>query len=86
MITNDRIARGARGGIQYRCRSKALGCVRKVSSAALGFAANRTPGRVMGFTLRGIRHAMAPTPEMSRDECESGAAVITILESGRAEA
>ena len=43
-----RIARGARGGIQYRYRSKALGRVRKVSGAALGFAANRATGRGRG--------------------------------------
>lgn len=86
MIANDRIARGVRGGIQYRCRSKALGCVRKVSGAALGFVVNRTPGRVMGFTLRGIRHAMASAPEMFRDERENGAAVIATPESDRAEA
>ena len=66
-----RIARGARGGIQYRYRSKALGRVRKISGAALGFAVNRTTGRVMGFTLRGIRLAMALALEMSRDEREN---------------
>ena len=67
-----RIARGARGGIQYRYRSKALGRVRKISGAALGFAVNRTTGRVMGFTLRGIRLAMALALEISRDERENG--------------
>lgn len=67
-----RIARGARGGIQYRYRSEALGRVRKVSGAALGFAVNRATGRVMGFTLRGIRLAMALALEMSRDERENG--------------
>ena len=43
-----RIARGARGGIQYRYRSKALGRVRPVSGAARGFAANRATGRGRG--------------------------------------
>ena len=66
-----RIARGARGGIQYRYRSKALGRVRKVSGAALGFAANRATGRG-GVTLRGIRLAMALALEISRDERENG--------------
>lgn len=32
---------------------------------------NRTTGRVMGFTLRGIRLAMALALEMSRDEREN---------------
>lgn len=69
-----RIARGARGGIQHRYRSKALGRVRKVSGAALGFAANRATGRGRGggVTLRGIRLAMALALEMSRDERENG--------------
>ena len=67
-----RLARGARGGLQYRYRSKALGRVRKISGAALGFAVNRATGRVMRFTLRGIRVAMALAREMARDERENG--------------
>lgn len=67
-----RLARGARGGLQYRYRSKALGRVRKISGAALGFAVNRATGRVMRFTLRGIRIAMALAREMAREEREAG--------------
>jgi hypothetical protein len=66
-----KLARGARGGLQYRYRSEALGRVRKISGAALGFAVNRTTGRVMRFTLRGIRLAMKLAREMARSEREN---------------
>lgn len=53
------VARSKRGRCQYRYHSESLGKTRKINGARLGYAVNRSTGRIMRFTARGIDLAMA---------------------------
>ncbi|WP_308623431.1 relaxase/mobilization nuclease domain-containing protein [uncultured Enorma sp.] len=62
------LARAKNGSLQYRYHSKSLGQERKINGSRLGFARNRTTGRVTRFTLRGISAAMQLVRETYRDQ------------------
>ncbi|WP_322151139.1 relaxase/mobilization nuclease domain-containing protein [Paratractidigestivibacter sp.] len=66
-----RLDKGARGGLQYRYRSESLGQERRISGARLGFAVNRSSGRVIRFTLRGIGEAMRAFYELEREAMDN---------------
>lgn len=70
LLSKDEItlARAKNGSLQYRFFSQSLSKERKINSSRLGFARNRTTGRVTRFTLRGINVAMQLVREAYRDQ------------------
>lgn len=65
------LAKSKGGSLQYRYYSKSLGGTRKVNSGRLGFAADRSTGLVVRFTLRGIATAMRAFWELERKAQEN---------------
>ena len=61
------IARSKRGALQYRYHSESLGKTRKINGARLGYAVNRSTGRIMRFTARGIDLAIRAAWELARE-------------------
>lgn len=64
------VARSKRGALQYRYYSKSLGGVRKINGARLGYAVNRSTGRVARFTARGIGLAIGAVREIVRESMD----------------
>lgn len=55
------------GALQYRYHSESLGKTRKINGARLGYAVNRSTGRIMRFTARGIDLAIRAAWELARE-------------------
>lgn len=66
------VARSKQGALQYRYRSESLGKTRKINGARLGYAVNRSTGRIMRFTARGIDLAMRAAWELAREGADDG--------------
>lgn len=66
------VARSKQGALQYRYRSESLGKTRKINGARLGYAVNRSTGRIMRFTAGGIELAMRAAWELARESMDGG--------------
>ena len=66
------IARSKRGALQYHYHSESLGKTRKINGARLGYAVNRSTGRIMRFTARGIDLAIRAAWELARESIDGG--------------